>query len=114
MSVIFTTLSLPLVVVDAHERNYGRAQDIIVDNYGGPIHFSAAALEEESPYPEVRSAVANTDDPTMPFNTFRVWVVGLIWAILVPGVNQFFFLRSPTIAITQVRLPRVFSCFFFA
>ncbi|CCO31525.1 oligopeptide transporter [Rhizoctonia solani AG-1 IB] len=28
-------------------------------------------LEEDSPYPEVRSAVANTDDPDMPCNTLR-------------------------------------------
>lgn len=28
-------------------------------------------LEDDSPYPEVRSAVANTDDPEMPCNTFR-------------------------------------------
>ncbi len=54
------------------------------------------------PYPEVRSAVANTDDPTMPSSTFRAWVVGLIWAILIPGVNQFFFFRYPSVTITQV------------
>ena len=27
----------------------------------------ALLLEDESPYPEVRSAVANTDDPEMPW-----------------------------------------------
>ena len=32
--------------------------------------------EEDSPYPEVRAAVANIDDPDMPANTFRVWVIG--------------------------------------
>jgi hypothetical protein len=59
-------------------------------------------IEDESPYPEVRCAVANTDDPTMPSSTFRAWVVGLILAVLIPGVNQFLFLRYPSIAITQV------------
>ncbi|CCO27886.1 Sexual differentiation process protein isp4 [Rhizoctonia solani AG-1 IB] len=29
-------------------------------------------FEDDSPYPEVRAAVANTDDPTMPTNTFRI------------------------------------------
>ncbi|KAG8753008.1 hypothetical protein FRC12_011707 [Ceratobasidium sp. 428] len=29
-------------------------------------------IEEDSPYPEVRSAVANTDDFEMPCNTFRL------------------------------------------
>ncbi|EEB91061.1 hypothetical protein MPER_10649, partial [Moniliophthora perniciosa FA553] len=32
-------------------------------------------IEEESPYPEVKSAVANTDDFDMPCNTLRAWVI---------------------------------------
>ena len=60
-------------------------------------------LEDGSPYPEVRSAVSNTDDPTMPSSTFRAWAVGLIWAILIPGVNQLFFFRYPSVTIDQVR-----------
>lgn len=46
-------------------------------------------LEEDSPYPEVRSAVANTDDPDMPANTIRVWILGMVMAIIIPGLNQF-------------------------
>lgn len=46
-------------------------------------------LEEDSPYPEVRSAVANTDDPDMPVSTIRVWLLGMIMAIVIPGLNQF-------------------------
>lgn len=46
-------------------------------------------LEEDSPYPEVRSAVANTDDVDMPVNTIRVWILGMIMAIIIPGLNQF-------------------------
>lgn len=37
-----------------------------------------ANLDEESPYPEVRSAVANTDDPDMPVSTIRTWVIGIV------------------------------------
>ncbi|KAF8263625.1 OPT oligopeptide transporter [Lactarius quietus] len=69
---------------------------------------TAFALEDESPYPEVRSAVANTDDPTMPVSTFRAWVMGLLWAILIPGVNQFFFFRYPSVTITQI-VPQLLS-----
>lgn len=46
-------------------------------------------IEEDSPYPEVRSAVANTDDPDMPVNTLRVWIIGMMMAIVIPGLNQF-------------------------
>lgn len=51
--------------------------------------------EDDSPYPEVRSAVANTDDPSIPVDSVRSWVIGLIWAIIIPGLNQFFFFRYP-------------------
>jgi hypothetical protein len=78
-------------------------QRYVVDEYDDPnIDPTAIELEDESPYPEVRSAVANTDDPTMPASTFRAWVVGLMWAILIPGVNQFFFFRYPSVTISSV------------
>ncbi|KZT04573.1 OPT oligopeptide transporter, partial [Laetiporus sulphureus 93-53] len=56
-------------------------------------------FEEDSPYPEVRSAVANTDDPTMPASTIRTWVLGVIWAMIIPGMNQFFFFRYPSVTV---------------
>ena len=78
-------------------------QSIVIDDYDDPnIDPTAFALEDESPYPEVRSAVSNTDDPSMPSSTFRAWVVGLTWAILIPGVNQFFFFRYPSVGINSV------------
>lgn len=39
-------------------------------------------LEEDSPYPEVRSAVANTDDMDMPCNTFRYVRLINLWRLL--------------------------------
>ncbi|KAF7327111.1 OPT oligopeptide transporter [Mycena kentingensis (nom. inval.)] len=62
----------------------------------------AGILEDDSPYPEVRSAVANTDDPTIPVATLRAWTLGLIWAILIPGLNQFFFFRYPAVTVTSI------------
>ncbi|KAN0105098.1 OPT oligopeptide transporter domain containing protein [Russula decolorans] len=78
------------------------ALDITVDDNDDPnFDPTAPVLEDESPYPEVRSAVANTDDPTMPSSTFRAWVVGLIWAVLLPGMNQIFYFRFPAVGIGQ-------------
>ena len=76
----------------------------VTDDYDDP-NFDPTAffLEDESPYPEVRSAVSNTDDPSMLSSTFRAWFLGLIWAALIPGVNQFFFFRYPSISIGKVR-----------
>ena len=47
------------------------------------IGTNAAVLEDDSPYPEVRSAVANVDDPTMPASTIRAWVIGIVFAIVI-------------------------------
>ncbi|KAJ7243035.1 small oligopeptide transporter, partial [Mycena rebaudengoi] len=58
--------------------------------------------EEDSPYPEVRSAVANFDDPEMPASTIRSWTLGLIFSALIPGMNQFFHFRFPSINIGPV------------
>lgn len=62
-------------------------------------HVFDGEFDEESPYPEVRSAVANTDDPEMPVSTLRVWVIGILWAIIIPGMNQFFFFRYPSVLV---------------
>ncbi|KAJ3522801.1 hypothetical protein NMY22_g11731 [Coprinellus aureogranulatus] len=59
-------------------------------------------LEDDSPYPEVRAAVANTDDPTIPVSTIRSWTLGLVWAIIIAGLNQFFFFRYPSVTISSL------------
>jgi len=69
--------------------------DIFDPNIDNEIGF----LEGDSPYPEVRSAVANFDDPTMPVSTLRAWILGICWAMIIPGINQFFYFRYPSVAI---------------
>lgn len=56
-------------------------------------------LEDDSPYPEVRSAVSNADDPDMECGTARAWFMGLVCAIVISGLNQFFFFRWPSVQI---------------
>ncbi|KAI5123186.1 hypothetical protein M0805_003953 [Coniferiporia weirii] len=63
------------------------------------IDKTAVILEDDSPYPEVRSAVANTDEPDMPVSTIRSWVIGLIFAVVISGLNQFFFFRFPSVTV---------------
>jgi hypothetical protein len=72
------------------------------------LHFclsdahSKFPLENDSPYPEVRSAVANYDDTSMPVSTLRAWTIGIFFAIILPGLNQFFYFRYPTVVIGGV------------
>ncbi|KIO28856.1 hypothetical protein M407DRAFT_21935 [Tulasnella calospora MUT 4182] len=52
-------------------------------------------LEEDSPYPEVRASVSNTDDPEMPCLTFRMWAIGLPLCFSMNAANTYFGLRYP-------------------
>ncbi|SCU97646.1 LAMI_0F10814g1_1 [Lachancea mirantina] len=56
-------------------------------------------LLPDSPYPEVRATVANTDDPTVVLNHWRTWFLTTIFVVVFAGVNQFFSLRYPTLTI---------------
>ncbi|OSD05888.1 OPT oligopeptide transporter [Trametes coccinea BRFM310] len=59
-------------------------------------------LATESPYAEVRAAVSNTDDPSIPVNTFRVWFIGIILSALLSGLNHFLVPRWPSVAISAL------------
>ncbi|KAI0063252.1 OPT oligopeptide transporter [Artomyces pyxidatus] len=80
------------------KREVGVFDDPNIDSESAS-YSSQQEWEDESPYPEVRAAVSNTDDMEMPVNTIRAWTIGLLWAILIPGVNQFLYFRYPSITI---------------
>ncbi|PYH92481.1 OPT oligopeptide transporter [Aspergillus ellipticus CBS 707.79] len=70
---------------------------------------------DNSPYLEVRANVPNTDDPTLPVNTFRMWFLGVVFTLLGTGVNQFFSMRYPSVTITSLVTQLVsypVGCFF--
>ncbi|GAA5890021.1 hypothetical protein JCM5296_004744 [Sporobolomyces johnsonii] len=58
--------------------------------------------EEDSPYPEVRASVSNIDDPEMPVLTFRAWLIGLLFCVIISALNAFFNLRYPAPLITPI------------
>ncbi|KAJ3850823.1 small oligopeptide transporter [Lentinula lateritia] len=77
----------------------------------GILGLTILSVEEDSPYAEVRSAVANFDDPDMPVSTIRAWVLGIIWTVLLAGINQVIVYRFPSILITNfVALLVIFPC----
>lgn len=45
-------------------------------------------FDRHSPYAEVRASVSNTDDPTLPAETFRVWFIGLGMVAIFASMNQ--------------------------
>ncbi|CAL5183265.1 unnamed protein product [Lathyrus oleraceus] len=58
--------------------------------------------EELSPIEEVRLTVTNTDDPTQPVWTFRMWFLGLISCSILSFLNQFFAYRTEPLIITLI------------
>ena len=64
------------------------------------VAVEQALLEENSPYPEVRAAVRNYDEPDLPCNTIRAWVIGILLTTIASGINLLFSLRNPSISIT--------------
>ncbi|CAN4092286.1 unnamed protein product [Withania somnifera] len=58
--------------------------------------------DELSPIEQVRLTVPNTDDPTQPVWTFRMWILGLLSCILLSFLNQFFSYRKEPLIITQI------------
>ncbi|KAJ5511383.1 Tetrapeptide transporter OPT1/isp4 [Penicillium expansum] len=58
----------------------------------------AHELLENSPYPEVRSAVPNIDEGGA-VNTIRAWVIGLLFATIGSALNMLFSMRQPYIVI---------------
>ncbi|KAG0290937.1 hypothetical protein BGZ98_003237, partial [Dissophora globulifera] len=65
------------------------------------ISVAQAELEEEddSPIEEVRLTVPNTDDTSVPCNTFRMWTLGLAFTAVISFINEFFFLRQTQVTI---------------
>ncbi|CAK9322165.1 unnamed protein product [Citrullus colocynthis] len=62
----------------------------------------AADDDEISPIEQVRLTVTNSDDPTLPVWTFRMWTLGLLSCALLSFLNQFFYYRTEPLIITQI------------
>jgi hypothetical protein len=58
-------------------------------------------LENDSPYPEVRSAVRATDED-VPCGTIRSWVIGMLLMTIGAALNLLFSMRNPAIQITSI------------
>lgn len=63
------------------------------------VKTEAGLIAYWSPYPEVRSVTDPYDDPTIPTETVRVYIVGLIWTCIGSFINQYFSERNPSISL---------------
>ncbi|ORX39266.1 oligopeptide transporter 2 [Kockovaella imperatae] len=63
------------------------------------IKIECLLSTENSPYLEVRANVEPTDDPTLPALTFRVMVIGTIFAVAGSFIDTLFAFRNPPIYV---------------
>jgi hypothetical protein len=59
-------------------------------------------IGEKSPYAEVNAAVETFDDPTIPANTVRAWILGMTFVTIGSGLNMLFSLRQPAISVGSI------------
>ncbi|ORZ06653.1 OPT family small oligopeptide transporter [Absidia repens] len=81
---------------------YGHYDEKAADKDVEPVNDSATEEEEDSPIEEVRSVVPNTDDPTLPVYTFRMWTLGIVFTGILGFVNQFFWYRKNAMSINTL------------
>lgn len=87
-----------------HVKEFGKASSEYSPSYQPvdwalEVKLEAALIAYHSPYSEVRSVTEPFDDPTVPVETLRVYVLGIFWVVVGTVVNQLFSERLPSISI---------------
>ncbi|KAI8325594.1 OPT-domain-containing protein [Martensiomyces pterosporus] len=68
----------------------------------GACGAEPGAEADDNPFEEVRAVVGSTDDPGTPSLTFRVWVLGLSFLVIMSCVNQYYFFRDAPVKLSIV------------
>lgn len=59
-------------------------------------------LHTTNMFAKVRAVVPEVDDPAIPVNTLRMWIIGVLFTMLGSGINNFFSLRYPSVHIVSL------------
>ncbi|KAK7203950.1 OPT oligopeptide transporter protein-domain-containing protein [Myxozyma melibiosi] len=99
-------VNFPSDVLDRIEKMLqGRdAYGIDSDVFELDCKLEAVVIKFHSPYPEVRAVTDPFDDPTIPVETLRAYLLGTIWVAIGSFVNQFFYERQPRLNLAAIVL----------
>lgn len=61
--------------------------------------IEAGLIAYHSPYPEIRAITDPFDDPNLPVDTLRVYIISLFWTFIGSVINNFFVHRLPSISL---------------
>ncbi|KAI3878638.1 hypothetical protein MKW98_027943 [Papaver atlanticum] len=65
-------------------------------------HYVEEPSDDHSPIEEVRLVVPETDDPSLPVMTFRVWFLGTLSCTILIFLNTFFTYRTQPLTISAI------------
>lgn len=83
-----------------HQLSLGyKGSDMEQDDWSFDLRTEAAMLHYHSPYPEVRSVTDPWDDPTIPVETPRAYILGMTFMAGSTALNTFFSPRQPSISL---------------
>ena len=90
-----------MVVTHRHQWKVRRQLKHEIVDWDLQVRLEAVLVAYWSPYPEVRAVTFPYDDPTIPVETFRVYLIGIIWTAIGAVINQFFTERQPAITLAM-------------
>jgi OPT family small oligopeptide transporter len=81
--------------------NFKNKTYLQIINWNLQVRLEAAIIRYHSPYPEIRAITDPFDDPTVPVETLRVYIIGIFWTIIGSIINNFFVHRMPSIRLSS-------------
>ncbi|KAK9366869.1 OPT oligopeptide transporter protein-domain-containing protein [Lipomyces kononenkoae] len=71
------------------------------ETYEMDLRLQACLIKHHSPYPEVRAVCKPVDDPSIPVETVRAYMIGIFWVACASFINQLFNLRQPSLYLNS-------------
>lgn len=87
-------------LIENISKGYNDELKMTYEDWEFNVKMFAVLNEHFSPYPEVRAISSPLDDPTIPCETIRAYILGIFWCLVGTGVNELFSRRQPSIYIS--------------
>ncbi|KAI3406700.2 OPT6 [Candida oxycetoniae] len=86
---------------EEEEEDQDELKTVSIEKWSLEARVEAALIHYHSPYPEIRAITDPFDDPDVPVETLRCYVIGLGWTFIGSVINSFFIHRMPRISLSS-------------
>lgn len=80
-------------------KNFKNKTYLNIIDWNLQVRLEAALIAFHSPYPEIRAITDPVDDPSIPIETLRAYVIGFFWTLVGSFINNMFVHRLPSISL---------------